>query len=100
MACAYASVVSNLLLVLISYFLGRKYYPVPYRLGATAGYFAVGAIAVGLILWIYGTMPAMWMRLLLSTVVLVALTGYVVWREQLGKAFAPLLRRLRHKAGR
>ena len=100
MACAYASVVSNLLLVLVSYFLGRKYYPVPYQLGATAGYFVVGAITVGLVLWIYSAIPAMWMRLLLSTVVLVALTGYIVWREHLVKAFAPILRRLRHKAAR
>ena len=98
MACAYASVVSNLLLVLISYFLGRKYYPVPYQLRATAGYFVVGAIAVGLVLWIYGAVTTMWLRLLLSTLVLVALAGYIVWREQLVKAFAPILRRLRHKA--
>ena len=49
---------------------------------------------------LYTSMPAMWMRLLLSTVVLVALTVYIAWREQLVKAFAPILRRLRHKADR
>lgn len=99
MACAYASVVSNLLLVLISYFLGRKYYPVPYQLGAAAGYLAVGALAVGLVLWIYGAVATVWIRLLLCTLVLIVLAGYIIWRENLTRALGSLLRHLRHKSG-
>lgn len=38
MACAYASVVSNAAIMLLSYGLGQKYFPIDYKVGALLGY--------------------------------------------------------------
>lgn len=89
MACAYASVVSNLLLVLVSYFMGRHYYPVPYRLGAALGYFLMGGACVAMIVRIYGEVSETGLRLLYSTLVVLSLSAYIVRREKL----LPVMRR-------
>ena len=44
MACAWASVVSNGVIMLASYFLGQKYYPIRYPLKAIAGYSLLTAV--------------------------------------------------------
>ena len=44
MACAWASVVSNAVIMLASYFLGQKYYPIRYPLKAIAGYSLLTAV--------------------------------------------------------
>jgi O-antigen/teichoic acid export membrane protein len=43
MACAYATLIAYALMMFISYFLGRKYYPVPYDINRIAIYLLVSA---------------------------------------------------------
>ncbi len=43
MACAYATLIAYALMMLISYFLGRKYYPVPYDINRISIYLLVSA---------------------------------------------------------
>ena len=43
MACAYATLIAYALMMLISYFLGRKYYPVPYDVNRISIYLLVSA---------------------------------------------------------
>jgi len=97
MSCAYASVMSNLLLVVISYILGRKYYAVPYRLGRAGEYILIGVVAVAIILWGYDSIATTWIRLIVNTLILLVLAGYTIWREHLLASLAPVLRRLQHK---
>ena len=88
---------SNLLLVVISYILGRKYYAVPYRLGRAGEYILIGVVAVAIILWGYDSIATTWIRLIVNTLILLVLAGYTIWREHLLASLAPVLRRLQHK---
>lgn len=47
MACAWASVISNGFIMLLSYFVGRHYYPVPYHLGNAGMYVGLTALLTG-----------------------------------------------------
>jgi peptidoglycan biosynthesis protein MviN/MurJ (putative lipid II flippase) len=61
MACAWASFAGNLLMMVISYLVGQKKYPVSYDLRSAFIYFAVAAA-----LFAAGMLPridALWMRL-------------------------------------
>lgn len=53
MACAWASAISNTIMVIVSYFLGQRYYPVRYELKNALFYFTITGIAL-VILWMNG----------------------------------------------
>ena len=44
MACAWATVACNAVMLLLSYLIGRRRYPVPYPLRKMAGYIALAAL--------------------------------------------------------
>lgn len=68
MACAWASFFANLIMMVISYVMGQKNYPIPYNL-KSAGYFFILSIIlfVGITLS-YKFIDNMWIRLLISAV--------------------------------
>lgn len=68
MACAWASFIANLAMMLLSYFLGQKHYPIPYNLRSAATFFLLSACLFLFMTQVYLYIPHVWMRLLLNTV--------------------------------
>ncbi|MDR1746517.1 MAG: polysaccharide biosynthesis C-terminal domain-containing protein [Tannerella sp.] len=78
-ACAYASLISNLAMMALSYFIGRKKYPVAYDLRSALLY---GLVAAGL--YAAGMIPQvepMWLRLAYRTVLLALFAAFTIKRD-------------------
>lgn len=79
MACAWASFFANLVMMVISYFLGQKNYPIPYDLKSARDFFSLAMVLFGGIILLQVYVDEMWVRLLVSVVlvmvyVMVAMT--------------------------
>jgi O-antigen/teichoic acid export membrane protein len=81
MACAWASCICNLLMMLLSYFVGQKKYPVSYDLRAAFRYFALATV-----LYLAGMLPEISsesLRLVYRTVLLIVYIAFVVRKERM-----------------
>ena len=79
MACAWASFICNLLMMLLSYFVGQKKYPIQYDLKSAFLYFALAAL-----LYAAGMLPQIQseiLRLTYRTVLLFIFVGFIVKRD-------------------
>lgn len=79
MACAWASFCCNLLIMLISYFVGQKKYPIKYDLKSAAIYVGLGAV-----LYLVGMairLESEWITLVLRTLLLLIYMVIVVKRD-------------------
>ena len=79
MACAWASLLSNLLMMLLSYFIGQRRYPIPYDLRTAAFYTALAAA-----FYAAGMLPEIqseWLRLGYRTLLLLAFLAVIIWRD-------------------
>ena len=79
MACAWASFASNLLMMLLSYAVGQKYYPVAYDLRSAFTYGAIAAVC-----YIVAMLPqidSVVLRLLYRTAWLLIFTGIIIKRD-------------------
>ena len=79
MACAWASLLSNLLMMLLSYFIGQRRYPIPYDLRTAAFYTGLAAA-----LYAAGMLPEIqseWLRLGYRTLLLLAFLAVIIWRD-------------------
>ncbi|MBQ7689792.1 MAG: lipopolysaccharide biosynthesis protein [Muribaculaceae bacterium] len=86
MACAWAGVAAYATCMLLSYFTGQHYYPMPYPLRDIALYVSVTAVLSAAALWV--DTGNVWLNLALRTVLLLALVALVVRREGLTSMFA------------
>ena len=79
MACAWASLLSNLLMMLLSYFIGQRRYPIPYDLRTAAFYTALAAAfyAAGML----PEIPSEWLRLCYRTLLLLTFLAVIIWRD-------------------
>ncbi len=79
MACAWASLLSNLLMMLLSYFIGQRRYPIPYDLRTAAFYTALAAAfyAAGIL----SEIQSEWLRLGYRTLLLLAFLAVIIWRD-------------------
>lgn len=97
-AAGWASVISSGVTMTMSYLLGQRYYPVPYRLSHIGGYVLV---VVGLVAleWAVGqALGSTTLSLAFNALVVLAFVSYVVIREGIGKSIMGLIKRpLRHK---
>jgi O-antigen/teichoic acid export membrane protein len=90
MACAWASLLSNLLMMLLSYFVGRRRFPVAYDLRSAFVYAAAASVC-----YVAGMLPvidSVMLRLAYRTVILLLFVGMVVKRD-LPLSEVPVLRR-------
>lgn len=79
MACAWASFFCNLLMMLLSYVIGQKKFPVPYDLKSAFIYFALVSI-----LYVAGMWPSIeseWLRLGYRTLLFAFFIGFIVKRD-------------------
>lgn len=98
MACAWASVVSNAVIMLVSYFLGQRYYPINYPLKAIAGYalLTAGLYGVEQLIAMYaglGYWFGILVNLLLLTVFILVVIKYEINVEDLRSAVNKVLKR-------
>ncbi len=82
MACAWASFTASLLMMVISYFLGQKNYPIPYDLRSAGSFFLLAMLLFGVITLSHRFVPGLWARLLISTV-LIGFYLFVVIKKEL-----------------
>ena len=81
MACAWAAFVANLAMMIVSYFLGQKHYPIPYEL-KTAGYFTLFALVLfGGITTTQHYVDNVWLRLAINTVIVLIYSVVVIKKE-------------------
>lgn len=82
-AAAWAVAISNTIIVLISYFLGQKYYPIPYQLRHAGGYLIV-AMAGYLLISISNRYASTlgWWHLLINTAIILLFILLIIVREE------------------
>ena len=79
MACAWASFCCNLLMMLLSYFIGQKKYPIAYDLRSAALYFGLAAVLY--VVGMYVPYPSIGVALLVRTVLLIGFVAFVIRRD-------------------
>jgi O-antigen/teichoic acid export membrane protein len=80
MACAWGGVAGYGVCVLLSYLVGRKKNPVPYKLLSIAGYFVLALALYGLMVWLRPEATA-W-RIVLNTAAVCAYAAVVLYNER------------------
>lgn len=91
MGSAYAALISYFVVMVVSYFVGRHYYPLPYQLKRIALY-TVTAVALYMVGdWITAVSPT-WVAYSIKSILLVAYCGLVAAFEEI-PLVSPLLRR-------
>ncbi len=70
MACAWTALSANFIMMLISYFLGQKNFPINYDLKSAAFYFVIALLFFAAIMFFDANIPNMFVRLVLNTVLL------------------------------
>lgn len=71
MACAWASLIANLVMMFISYFLGQKYYPIDYDLKSAGFFFGIAFVMLAIILLGFVYIPHMGVRILVNSFLIV-----------------------------
>ena len=85
MACAWAGLIAYSISMLLSYFIGQKYFPVNYPLRDIAIYTVVAAVLfAAMMLPIENT----WLTLAFRTFLLLLFVGFIFRKEGLGKMLA------------
>lgn len=81
MACAWASFIANLIMMVISYFLGQKNYPIPYNLRSAGSFFLLSMILFAGITITYLNVNDLWLRLGINTVLILIYLSMVIKKE-------------------
>lgn len=90
MACAWASFIANLSMMLISYFLGQKYYPIPYNLKSAGFFFLLSMILFAGITLTYIQIDNLWLRLGINSLFIVTYL-FIVLKKELSLHSLPLI---------
>lgn len=81
MACAWASFIANLVMMILSYFLGQKNYPIPYNLRSAGSFFLLSIILFAGITITYLNVNNVWARLGINTVLILIYLSMVIKKE-------------------
>ena len=92
MACAWAAFAANLVMMVVSYFLGQKYYPIQYDLKSAGFYVAIAAFLFAGILFAHGNIGHAGLRLLVNTV-LIGIYLLIVLKKDLPLQQIPVVNR-------
>lgn len=81
MACAWASFIANFAMMVVSYFLGQKNYPIPYNLRSAGFFFLLSMVIFTGITLTYNNVSILWLRLLINTLLIVGYLFVVIKKE-------------------
>lgn len=81
MACAWASFIANFAMMVVSYYLGQKHYPIPYNLKSAGLSFLLAMVLFGAITFTYQQVDELWLRLLINTLLIGAYAIIVFGKE-------------------
>ncbi|MBR2862378.1 MAG: oligosaccharide flippase family protein [Bacteroidaceae bacterium] len=81
MACAWAGVAGYGTAMLLSYFVGQRYYPIRYPLGSIAVYVLIAAFFFGIMKAGDYYIEALWLRLLLNTGCVLLFVAHIVYHD-------------------
>ncbi|MDE6795187.1 MAG: polysaccharide biosynthesis C-terminal domain-containing protein, partial [Muribaculaceae bacterium] len=98
MGSAWAALISYFLVMVFSYFVGRRYYPLPYELKRCGAYCLLALLIWIAGAWMEGTM-SIWLAYILRGVLLVVYVGVVAMFEQI-PLLSPMIRKLTGKIGK
>ena len=87
MACAWAGFAAYGVSMLLSYFIGQKYYPINYPLRDIALYTVVAVILFAAMMLPVGNM---WVALAFRTFLLLLFVGFIFRKEHMGRMLAKL----------
>ena len=90
MACAWAAFFANLVMMVLSYFLGQKNYPIKYDLKSAGFYFLLSMFLFAGIMFAYGYIENMWLRLLINTT-LIGIYLFVVLKKDVSLQQIPVI---------
>ena len=80
MACAWGGFAGYGVAMLVSDFVGQKYYPLNYPLGSIAAYVLIAFVAFCVMVWGRDSLP-LWVSLALNTVLIIAFVAMIVRRD-------------------
>ncbi|MDR1743708.1 MAG: oligosaccharide flippase family protein [Dysgonamonadaceae bacterium] len=81
MACAWASFFANIAMMLASYFLGQKYYPINYNIKSAATFLALALALFAGIALSHQYIDNVWLRMFVSTVIVAIYIAAVIKKE-------------------
>ncbi|MCR5851451.1 MAG: lipopolysaccharide biosynthesis protein [Bacteroidaceae bacterium] len=87
MACAWGGFAGYGTAMLLSYFVGQRFYPIPYPIRSMAGYAIIAAIFYGAMTCIPSDWP-IWLYIGISTLLILAFAGLIYWRELRNSLFS------------
>lgn len=90
MACAWAAFVANLVMMVVSYFLGQKHYPIPYNLKTGMFFSLIALVLFGAIQVSHTYVDNVWLRLAINTM-FVGLYAVVVVKKELPLSELPII---------
>ena len=82
MACAWAAFFANLVMMLVSYFLGQKHYPIPYNLKTAALFTVIALVLLAGMQITHNIINNVWLRLGINTI-FVAIYAFIVVKKEL-----------------
>ena len=97
MACAWASVVANGGVMLVSYFLGQHYYPVQYQLKKLMGYTLLTVLLYGMMTFGATSFGLPLLQLSINSLLLLLFVGIVLRLEVPSSAISMLRQKLRRR---
>lgn len=80
---AWTTLICYATMLIVSYFLGKRHYAIPYEVGAILGYIALAIGAYLLSEWLQQfTNDKLWQNLVLNTIILLGYLSVLFWRER------------------
>jgi len=79
-ACAWGGFVGYATAMLLSYFVGQKYYPIDYPLGDMLKYILLTAVLYVGIVFSNNNLPTVW-AIVLNTVLILIFVAYILWKD-------------------
>ena len=90
MACAWTALSANLIMMVTSYFLGQKNFPIRYDLKSAGFYFILSMLLFAGMMFSYGSIGNMWLRLFINTV-LIGIYVFIVFKKDLPLLQIPIV---------
>lgn len=89
---AWAAFISYFIMMVVSYFVGKKYYPIPYEIKRILGYCLIAGIFYLIGVYLFEFENRMWLAYIFRGILLLIYVAFIALNEQI-----PILSRLLHR---